>query len=126
MTLAVALALMVLASRDGAGEKINCAQGFDALREEAAALPGVNRTSKGGFDIYDALDKTGYVYMLTTADDPAHPSVIRRRVFTQDDNVMSKLEACGYGSRPPFDRLMGAFEAREAEIRKKFSGQAKE
>ena len=125
MSPAVALALMLLASREGAGDKIDCKQGFEALRKEALAMPDVKTSTQPGFDIYDGLARTGYMYVLTTADHPAYPTVIRRRIFEQDGQVMLMREACGYGDREPFERVMRHFEANDAAIQDRLNAKPK-
>jgi hypothetical protein len=98
---------------------IDCALGFDGLREMATWLPGVQWTQEGGYDIATlSVPDTWTAQIAFTAPGLlAHPAVTlrtRRKQVTEVWTADSK--GCGYGDKSQFAILMADMKSGDTEL----------
>lgn len=98
---------------------LDCSQGFEALRDQLAWLPGAQLESVDGRDVIAVInpDVWRVEIKFSVPGDPAHPAVSLRKFVKQVTGVWTaQTKACGYGDRSQFDALMSRLKAEDSQL----------
>jgi len=90
-------------------------EAFTALQADATAT----MTSYEGWTIFNKKDEGIYILWSFTPDDhPTHPTVIRREIVKQGDEVFIKMDALCHSSKFDCDQLIEEFERINERIKR--------
>ncbi|WP_246317396.1 hypothetical protein [Hyphomicrobium methylovorum] len=121
MAAGIALFLAAPASADPASSPptIDCAAGFEGIRAQVSALPGIQQASQDRFDVVtlSAPDTWRVSIAFTRPDHPAHPSVVMRTSRKQVTGVWTaESKGCGFGDSSVFAALMAEMKTEDSRL----------
>ena len=93
--------------------ELNCAQGFDAIRAEILARPGLTPAPDAPGEPYEIFnEETGRAsYILTRPEAPAHPAVFIQTATRRDGVRVMEHEGCALGDPAAYDQLLAYWES---------------
>ncbi|MDP1617950.1 hypothetical protein [Phenylobacterium sp.] len=93
--------------------ELNCAAGFDAIRSEILARPGVKPAPDAPGEPYEIFnEETGRAsYILTRPQAPAHPAVFVQTATRRDGARVMEHEGCAFGDVAEYDQLLAYWES---------------
>lgn len=93
--------------------ELNCAQGFEAIRAEILARPGLEPAPDAPGEPYEILnEETGRAsYILTKPEAPAHPAVFIQTATRRDGARVMEHEGCAFGDAAEYDQLLAYWES---------------
>ena len=90
---------------------------FDSLR----AKSGVEVSNQSGFTVITE-PATYTLWTFTPAGHPAHPTVVRRQMVREGDDVFSHMQVKCEAAKPACDKLVAEFKALDEQIRERLRG----
>jgi hypothetical protein len=87
-----------------------------AALQGVRAKPGANVTVQGGWTV---VSENGglTLWSFTPVGHPAHPAVVRRRIFQKDSAWLIDMQGLCEAKKPACDQLMMEFEALNEQMR---------
>jgi len=98
---------------------LDCPLGFQALEAQVRALPGVQFSQAGGFDMatLEVPDAWRVEIFFTTRWHPAYPAVAIRTLRKQVTGVWTAdSKSCGYGDQSQFASLVEDMKASDKQL----------
>jgi len=93
--------------------QLDCARGFDAIRAEILARPGLTPAPDAPGEPYEIFnEETGRAsYILTRPEAPAHPAVFIQTATRRDGERVMEHEGCAFGDAAEYDQLLAYWES---------------
>jgi hypothetical protein len=92
---------------------LDCAQGFEAIRAQILARPGVVPAPDSPGEPYEIFnEETGRAsYIFTKPEAPAHPAVFIQTATRRDGARVMEHEGCALGDPAAYDQLLAYWES---------------
>lgn len=93
--------------------ELDCTQGFDAIRDQILARPGVTAAPDAPGEPYDIFNEVSgrASYIFTRPEAPAHPAVFIQTATRRDGVRVMEHEGCALGDPAAYDQLLAYWES---------------
>jgi hypothetical protein len=92
-----------------------------AALESLRAKSGVEVSNQNGFTVITE-PATYTLWTFTPAGHPAHPTVVRRQMVREGDDIISRMQVKCEAAKPACDKLAAEFKALDDQIRESLRG----
>ncbi len=96
-----------------AAYRLDCTQGFDAIRAEIVGRPSVKPAPDAPGEPYEIFnEESGRAsYIFTKPEAPAHPAVFIQTATRRDGARVMEHEGCALGDLAAYDQLLAYWES---------------
>ncbi|MAK81543.1 hypothetical protein [Phenylobacterium sp.] len=93
--------------------ELDCTQGFDSIRDQIVARPGVTPAPDAPGEPYEIFneDSGRASYIFTKSEAPAHPAVFIQTATRRDGVRVMEHEGCAKGDPAAYDQLLAYWES---------------